>query len=219
MQFSNPPRQTRAERLARALVRDRETRSAQRINQASAPACMTCGRAYAGRASRFCSTRCREAYDNGFPVFAPPDPSRYYTLPISGTGFCVACAHCARQFSSHGLRCCSSECERALCQRQARDRELAGDPFRSPRPPCEHCGSPIPRWRNGRQVPATARFCSDRCRKQHHRKFSGRATRSPVLPPSAIQPDLGRQTANWSSSNGVQFRGGTAPLVVAGARP
>jgi hypothetical protein len=207
--MSTSTKQTR-ERLARALARDWEAQSAQRIDEAPAPSCMTCGRSYAPRGSRFCSERCRESYDNGLPVFAPPDLDRYYTLPRSGAGFRVSCAHCRQPFTSHGLRCCSVECERALCKRQERDRELAGDPFRSPRPPCQYCGSPLPRWRRGREVSKATRFCSRKCRD--------RAARSPVLARGASQRDLRRETAKKCPPNEPPSAGDVEASVLARAR-
>jgi hypothetical protein len=153
----------RAERLARALVRDWE---AQRTQRAPSPSCLMCGRGYAARGTRFCSQRCREVYDNGRPVYTPLDLDKFFTFPRSGSAFRVECGHCRRPFASRGLRCCSPDCERALCQRQARDRELAGNAFRSPRPPCETCGAPLPKWRKGRRLSSVTRFCSARCRKR-----------------------------------------------------
>jgi hypothetical protein len=34
-----------------------------------APTCFTCGRSFAKGDGRFCSTRCRAAFDNGFPPY------------------------------------------------------------------------------------------------------------------------------------------------------
>ena len=71
-------------RLARALFRDRAPSS-----KPPAPTCFTCGRSYWRGDGRFCSARCREAFDAGFP---PYDPSyaektnpRWYSLPIGDT--------------------------------------------------------------------------------------------------------------------------------------
>jgi hypothetical protein len=200
---STSTKQTRAARLAQAIVRDREARF-ERTEPAPAPTCMMCGRGYAARGSRFCSERCREAFDTGAPAYAPAAVDRYYTLPRSGTGFRIVCASCKQPFTSYGLRCCGVNCERALCKREERDRELADDPFRSPRPPCQCCGLPIPRWRNGRQVPTTARFCSDRCRKRHHQKRIPLASRI-----------LRRQTANKCPQNRPPSVGDVAAVVLA----
>jgi hypothetical protein len=200
-------KQTRAARLAQAIVRDWQ--SQQCIDQAT-PACMVCGRGYAPRGSRFCSGRCRDTFDAGAPVFAPPEIDRFFTRPKAGAGFRIDCAHCKRPFSSHGLRCCSIDCERSLCRRHERDRELAGNAFRSPRPPCETCGVPLPRWRNGRQVSKATKFCSRSCRD--------RAARNAFLAPGASQTDLRRETANKPPSNGLRLSGDVAASVLARAR-
>jgi hypothetical protein len=199
-------KQTRAARLAQAIVRDWQ--SQQRIDQAT-PACMVCGRGYAPRGSRFCSDRCRDAFDAGAPVFAPPEIDRFFTLPKAGTCFRIDCAHCKRPFSSHGLRCCSIDCERSLCRRQARDRELAGNAFRSPRPPCETCGAPLPKWRKGRLVSSITRFCSARCRK--------RAQNSRLRHGKGLL-DLDGETTKKCPSNGLRLSGAGVASVFARAR-
>ena len=75
---------SKTKRLARALLRDRAPSS-----KPPAPTCFTCGRSYWRGDGRFCSARCREAFDAGFP---PYDPSyaektnpRWYSLPIGDT--------------------------------------------------------------------------------------------------------------------------------------
>ena len=126
-------------RLAEAIERDllRE-RPAAREPQA----CFVCGRSYSRGApkadssseSRFCSVRCRDAFDNGFPpydrpaghpkigdtpwvvVAGPPTPIAR-NLPIHGNGCSTTCANCQRVFVSKGLRCCSPECEKRYRER------------------------------------------------------------------------------------------------------
>jgi hypothetical protein len=84
-------------------------------------------------------------------------------------GFYIACKHCNREFESLGLRCCSTDCERSYRESQERRavlREAGIEP--TSRRMCERvgCDRPIPKWKNGRQVSAKVRFCSDLCRKR-----------------------------------------------------
>jgi hypothetical protein len=84
-------------------------------------------------------------------------------------GFYIACKHCNKEFESLGLRCCSTDCERAYRESQERLtvlKEAGIEP--SSRRMCERvgCDRPIPKWKNGRQVSAKVRFCSDLCRKR-----------------------------------------------------
>lgn len=54
------------------------------------------------------------------PAVAPAiDNSLRNRLKKEPKGFYIKCAHCRKEFESHGLRCCSTECERAYCARQA----------------------------------------------------------------------------------------------------
>jgi hypothetical protein len=151
----------------------------------STPACFACGRNYTYRgpngddSGRFCSSRCREAYDAGFPRYEPLDYDKLYRfrsgelMPIGPTGFFIDCASCRKRFDSRGLRCCSIECERKLSRKQELDVELEADPFRVAKRKCADCGADIPNWRNGRRVSAATRFCSDRCRKSAARMVDG----------------------------------------------
>ena len=110
---------SKTQRLARALLRDRAPSA-----KPPAPTCFTCGRSYWRCDGRFCSTRCREAFDAGFP---PYDPSyadktnpRWYSLPIGRHGFLIDCANCKRRFDSIGLRCCSTKCESLFSRKEKR---------------------------------------------------------------------------------------------------
>jgi hypothetical protein len=77
---------TRVEKLAAALLRDRE-RPAPTNN--SIIECFTCGRSHMRRSvsgddnSRFCSKGCRGAYDAGFPPFDPNRDRALTNLPLS----------------------------------------------------------------------------------------------------------------------------------------
>jgi hypothetical protein len=84
-------------------------------------------------------------------------------------GFYIACKHCNREFESKGLRCCSQDCERGYRESEA-NRAIMKKAGIEPasRRMCERpgCDRAIPKWKNGRQVSAKVRFCSDLCRKQ-----------------------------------------------------
>ena len=162
-------------KLAAAIAADL---LAERPKSAPVPVCFACGRGYMAKPSegddsiRFCSVRCREAYDAGFPPYDPfyadKRNPRWYSLPMGPKGFLIACAGCGKTFDSKGLRCCSIECERGLGEKREVERlkAEAGIEFESalgPKRKCEGCGGDIPRWRNGRKVSGKTRFCSPSC--------------------------------------------------------
>jgi hypothetical protein len=138
----------------------------------------------------FCSMRCQDWYDGGnapgepdtttlrgWKVIAGPPGveigSDYYTgilgrepIPMrrGKDGFYIACKHCNKEFESIGLRCCSTECERGLRERQE-NLAIMADAGIEPaaKRTCETCGARIPTWRNGRKVSSATRFCSSKC--------------------------------------------------------
>jgi hypothetical protein len=216
---------TRAERLAKALLADNAVRAARQVHH-NIIACFSCGHTfvYRGRtgaasvwigsdedghpspdtsmSGRFCSMRCQEWFDGGNPsyeqqceheskltgaalgnfvvVAGPPDlevgSKLYEGLGFLGMpmrrgryGFYIGCAHCNKEFESKGLRCCSTDCERAYRESQERRavlKEAGIEP--TSRRMCERlgCDRPILKWKNGRRVSAKTRFCSDLCRKR-----------------------------------------------------
>jgi hypothetical protein len=148
--------------------------------------CFLCGRSYTYKgpngddSGRFCSDKCREAYDRGLaaydPGYALKDNPRWYNVPIGPKGFFINCASCGNRFDSMGLRCCSPECERRLCEHDENTTLMAGVGIEvEPRRKCaaSGCSNPVPKWRNGRRVSKRARFCdrhSRHSRKNGHRK-------------------------------------------------
>jgi hypothetical protein len=153
--------------LAQAIMRDTLRGRQQRD---VSPTCFACGRSYSRGHGRFCSTRCRDAFDAGAPAWQPPKaPS--YGLPIGHIGFLVDCCGCGEQFDSRGLRCCSTDCERKFRRKQELDAELADDPFRAVKRACLECGGPIANWRNGRRVSKATKFCQP----SHQRKAAKNA--------------------------------------------
>ena len=113
-------------------------------------------------------------------VAGPPDlevrSDLYQRLGFSGIpmrrgshGFYIACKHCNKEFGSKGLRCCSPEHEKAYRESQERRavlKEAGIEPTSRRMCECPGCDRPIPKWKNGRQVSAKVRFCSDLCRKR-----------------------------------------------------
>jgi hypothetical protein len=109
----------------------------------------------------------------GAPYYAGVSPPGYIFTKMTATaaGYRIKCAHCAREFESRGLRCCSTECERAFCERKANlalMAEFGAEP--SAKRHCVECGAIIPKWRNGRRVSTAVRFCSGRCSTRSRRK-------------------------------------------------
>jgi len=164
-----PPKPTRTERLAKALLAD-----FNRPDEPGTPAdrCFNCGGVLGMRRDgRFCTPRCRAGYDAGIDA----RPSRPIYRWINGTsmragssGFYIRCAGCDREFESKGLRCCSIECERRRGERQqnlAIMAEVGLEPAEKRR--CLQCDTVIPKWTKGKRTPRTKRFCSDKCRKRY----------------------------------------------------
>ena len=176
--------------IKRDLLSDRQA-------QPTAAKCYACGKGLVGDTSgRFCSLRCRDAFDAGIPAYDPDYASksnpRWYSLRIGPQGFHIDCAGCGCRFDSKGPRCCSPECKGVYRDRQGRDRLLADVPFRVVKRKCEyeHCGRGIPNWRNGRRVSKATRFCSAKCKDRHNR----------------LNPVLRRETAKKCPSNGPSNR-------------
>jgi len=180
------------DRLARALLRDRERtpNSASKIVD-----CFLCGASYTHKGpngddnGRFCSTRCREAYDAGATRPEPFDPYKVTTSKkVAGgnpgylvctptrrskDGWSMTCAGCSHEFESTGLRCCSNECEQTHRQRRENAALMAEVGMEVPsKSKCVECGRDIPSWRNGRRVPKGTRFCSRACGQKAARKVA-----------------------------------------------
>jgi len=173
-----------------------------------AQTCFACGRSYAKGDGRFCSVRCRDAFDNGNPAYGqaraqapstdwvviagPPGTvgSRYASdLPTRGGGRLITCKGCQREFVSKGLRCCSPQCEKRYREHleiEATMREVSAEA--APKRRCEACGAAIPRWtKGGRAVKKTVRFCSDNCwqkakrqSRASHQQMTGETAQKPL---------------------------------------
>jgi hypothetical protein len=173
-------------RLAEAIARDM---LAERKPPQKFPSCFACGRSYCSGEGRFCSARCRAAFDVGGPVYEPIDVDRFYSLPKGRHGFLIDCPTCRMPFDSRGLRCCSIDCERGYRDKQKLEAELADDPFRAIKRKCDACRRDIPNWRNGRRVSKATRFCSDRCATAARRKSAGLdpSDQTSVLSPETVK--------------------------------
>jgi len=193
-------------RLAEAIVRDLLCPAHK---PQTSPTCFTCSRSFSNGDGRFCSHRCRQAFDAGFPPYEPFDRDEFYSLPKGQTGFWIECACCRKPFDSRGLRCCSAECERELRRKQELDAELENDPFRAVKRKCNECGGDIPNWRKGRRVSKAAKFCSPRCKAQY-----GKSARMALNSPN---PVLERETAKKPHQNGPRQRGCARPSLSAEA--
>ena len=156
-------------RLAAAIVAERLAK--QRPERVESRSCFACGRSFSRGDERFCSMRCRAAFDAGLPAFKSPNQDGLYSLPVGLSGFYVECPQCRTRFESHGMRCCSPECERTLSKRHEMEAELAAVGMRiSSKRKCGWCGGDIPNWRKGRRVSKATKFCSPRCKEKHRRK-------------------------------------------------
>jgi hypothetical protein len=168
------------------------------LSSSEAIACFSCGRSFlyttGNDFGRFCSARCREWFDAGYPAHRPLDTSRLCNLPIGPHGFLISCAGCGIRFDSKGLRCCSTDCEGSLGRKRELDAFLKDDPFRGVKRKCLGCGGDIPNWRNGRRVSAATRFCKPVCQRQTAKKAG--------LASGDQNPVLSVQTAKKCPPNG-----------------
>ena len=164
----------RTQRLAEAILADCQHEK-QKHNIIP---CWACGFTFVYRGRRndlngnFCSRRCQDWHDaeNG------PVPHEFVyrwcnskPMPIGRKGFYIDCARCQKEFESLGLRCCSVECERGYCEREenlAVMAEVGIEPAAKRRCEAPRCNNIIPKWRNGRQVSKSARFCSRKCQQR-----------------------------------------------------
>ncbi len=155
--------------------------------------CHCCGRPFVYKGprgndgGRFCSDRCREAYDAGAPAFDPlygtkSDP-RFYNLPFAPGGFRISCGGCGKGFTSKGLRCCPSK----------RDAE------RERRPLSQHA----PKVDPGRPSKCEA----DYRRKAENKAVANKLPGELVAPRRKCQaPDCDREIPNWINPGSKQAK-------------
>jgi hypothetical protein len=176
--IEEPRKSTKTERLVKALLADREREA--KVPVGFFDHCFACGVIMGKyRDGRFCSARCRGAYDNGAPAYGRGETQTriiYKTrsgepMRPTASGFLIQCANCNKEFDSKGLRCCSIECERGLGEKRKNLEimaEVGIDPAEKRR--CLQCGGIIPKWTKGKKTPSTKRFCSDKCSARHRRQ-------------------------------------------------
>jgi hypothetical protein len=111
---------------------------------------------------RFCSDRCRDAYDRVGLRYRPPE-ARYThgdgraMARVTG-GFRIACRYCQVEFNSNGLAFCSDECRRL--EETRKEAKAAGHSPRRGRK-CIDCGSRIARYTpTGKAAKATVVRCT-----------------------------------------------------------
>jgi hypothetical protein len=131
--------------------------------------CFACSRSYLSGDGRFCSVKCRTAFDDGFQPHERT--AARYSLPISGDGFMIPCVGCGKPFSSLGLRACSKECERQYLDRKDTLAVLAEVGIEvSAKRKCTECGGDIPRYvgvgKKRRLVNSTRLTCSPKCQRK-----------------------------------------------------
>jgi hypothetical protein len=148
-------RQSRSQRLADAILRDREERAARKptsVNKSKPPGsdfdpfAVTCWR-----------------------VIAPKDGKRGYlpktSMRVAPTAWFINCQYCRREFESKGWGYC---CE---CMELPAEERRGGASVVSDRS-CRHCGNGIPKRRR-----ADAKYCSNTCAKaaENARGYRGNA--------------------------------------------
>ena len=168
-----------------AAVIERDLLRSDAIPSIRTVQCFSCGHGMTYRGSRFCSDHCREWFDAGIPAYQSTRTvyrdREGNEMRAGRAGFMIRCCpHCAKEFESKGLRCCSVECERRRREREdnlATMAEVGIEP--ATKRQCEACGIKIPKWRNGRRVSSKTRFCSARCQRTTAK--TAQDTRSAVL--------------------------------------
>ena len=157
------------ERLAAAILADHARPTAQH----NIVPCFVCSHTfvYKGRRGdrngRCCSMRCQDWCDAGNPV-AVTD-SINYGMKRGSKGFYIDCAHCRKEFESLGLRCCTTECERAHREREENLVIMAQAGIEpTAKRKCEGpgCNAIISKWHKGRKVGRNKRFCSPKCQQR-----------------------------------------------------
>ena len=156
--------------LARDLLRTEPTRTSD------AAECFACGRSFLPRPSTgddnvhaFCSPRCRQAYDVGFPAY---DSNKVDVFAVPLSAWRVVAGPPAIEIGSQHYAPIIEAVER---QRKRLARSSGGELIR-PRRLCQRCGAKLPVWINGKQVRSDRKFCiacSPNLRSGTRGRFSG----------------------------------------------
>jgi hypothetical protein len=146
-----------AERYAAQIEADRQAHIARPKHEA--PTCFSCGRGFAYKgpqgdeSGRFCSTRCREWYDAGKSAYDPPEVTvaRITRVPLREWKVIAGRLKIGSAYYADIL-------DRP--KKAKRIGRLSNDELIRPRRLCERCGSPLPVWLKGQQVPVTRKYCA-----------------------------------------------------------
>jgi hypothetical protein len=140
--------------LARDLLRTEEP------TKTETPTCFACGRSMLHRPtdgddnSRFCSIRCQEAYDAGFPAYGSRKVD-VFDVPISA--WRVVAGPPGVEIGSQYYAPIIEAVER---RRKRLARSRSGEELIRPRKLCQRCGAKLPVWANGKQVRSDRKFCT-----------------------------------------------------------
>jgi hypothetical protein len=129
-----------------------------------APKCHTCGRPFVPRPNNdgddntwaFCSTRCREYYDAGWPAYDPDYVRKITDVPLAAWKVVAGPPGIGSQYYAPVI-----EASERVRKRLARSK--GGQELIQPRKLCQRCGAKLPVWIDGRKVPASRKLC-DGCR-------------------------------------------------------
>jgi hypothetical protein len=148
---------TKMSRLAASIQRDLLRAEPTRTR---APECFACGRSFMPLPSTgddnvhaFCSARCRQAYDAGFPAHNSGKVD-VFAVPLSA--WRVVAGPPGVEIGSQYYAPIIEAVER---QRKRLARRNGGKDLIRPRKLCQRCGAKLPVWINGKQVRSDRKFC------------------------------------------------------------
>ena len=140
--------------LARDLLSTEPTKT-------ETPTCYACGRSFMPRPSTgddnvhaFCSAKCREAYDGGWPAYNN-NKTDVFDVPMSA--WLVVAGPPGVEIGSQYYAPIVEAIER---QRKRLARGRSGEELIRPRKLCQRCGAKLPVWINGKQVRSDRKFCT-----------------------------------------------------------
>jgi 5-methylcytosine-specific restriction endonuclease McrA len=145
-----------------AAILERELlRTEEPTKTSDARECFACGRPFMPRPSTgddnmhaFCSARCREACDAGFPTYGSWKVDAFDVL-ISA--WRVVAGPAGVEIGSQYYAPIIEAVER---QRKRLARSRSGEELIRPRRLCQRCGAKLPVWINGKQVRSDRKFCT-----------------------------------------------------------
>src|SRR6516225_6822868 len=138
----------------------RRLRTEPARTSSQAAECFACGRSFLLRPSsgddsnRFCSTRCREGYDAGFPAYDPGYVRKLMDVPLAA--WKVVAGPPGIEVGSQYYAPIIEAAER---RRRRLARSKGAEELIRPRKLCQRCGAKLPVWVNGKQVRSDRKFC------------------------------------------------------------